>query len=101
MIALQLKDHVAIPLRWKDFQFPRRCPFDVKSILEAEPMAGGKESEEGRQTVFFTSLDPSVGETEEEFNNDMSRPKKWHYERRRKRIINDLSRPKKWHYKCE
>ena len=34
----------------------------------------GKESRAGRQTVFFTSLDPWGNEIEEHFQGDMSKP---------------------------
>ena len=48
--------------------------FNVKSILEAGFIAGGEESKEGRHIVFCTD------ETQEEFNNDLSRPRKVHNE---------------------
>ena len=35
----------------------------------------GKDTEEGRRTVFFTPLDP-FGDDTEEFNNDFSKPGK-------------------------
>ena len=63
VIAPELMGHVAIPLRWKEFLFHRGCSVNVK-ILEAGLIACGEESKEGRQTVFFTPLDPWGDETE-------------------------------------
>ena len=74
VIAPELMGHVAVPLRWKEFLFHRGCSCNVTSILEGGLIAGGNESREGRQTVFFTPLD-SWGD-EEEFNNDLSRAEK-------------------------
>ena len=51
MIAIELMNHVAVPLRWKEFRY------------HVGLMAGGKDIEEGQQTVFFTPLDPLVDET--------------------------------------
>ena len=62
--------HDAIPSKWKEFLFHRGCSFSVKSVLDAGIVAGGKESKEGRQTVFFTPLDPWCNETDEEFDGD-------------------------------
>ena len=58
MLAPELMGQVAIPFNWKQFLFHRGCSFNLKSILDAALIAGGKESKEGRQTVFFTPLDP-------------------------------------------
>ena len=52
MIAPELMGHVAIPFKWKEFLFHRGCSFNLKSISDAGLMASGKESKEGRQTVF-------------------------------------------------
>ena len=64
----ELMGHVAIPYKWKEFLIHRRCSFDVSSIKE------------GRQTIFFTPLDPLGGNPdEEELGDDLSRPRKRHY----------------------
>ena len=47
MIALELMSHVAIPFKWIESLFHRECSFNVKSILEARLIEGGKESQEG------------------------------------------------------
>ena len=67
-----LMEHVGIPFEWKEFEFHRGCSFNGMSILDAGLMTGGKERMQGRQTVFFTSLDPWRDETEEEFDGVMS-----------------------------
>ena len=50
------------------------------SITKSGLVAGGKESKEGRQTVFFTPLDPfgSDAHEQEEPSEDCSRPRKVH-----------------------
>ena len=78
LIALELMNHVAIPLRWKEFQFHVGNSFTVNSILQAALIAGGKGTQEGRQTVFFTLLYPFGGETEREYD-DWTVPTKAHY----------------------
>ena len=65
MIALKLMGHVAIPCNWKEFVFHRGCSFNINSILETGLIAGGRESKEGRQTIFFTHLNP-FGENPDE-----------------------------------
>ena len=79
MIAPELMGHVAIPFKWKEFSFHRGCSFNARSILDAGRIAGGKESKEGRQTVFCTPSDPWRHETEEEFDGDITKPRKVHY----------------------
>ena len=39
----------------------------MKSILQAGLTAGGKDTKEGRHTVFFTPYDPLGDEAEEEY----------------------------------
>ena len=57
--------HVAIPYNWREFVFHRGCYFNIKSILETRLTAGGSERKEGRQTIFFTLLNP-FGENPDE-----------------------------------
>ena len=80
MIAPDLMGHVAIPSRWKEFLFHRGCSSDMTSIHRARLIVGGK-GKEGRQAVFFTPLTCFFGDKpeEEEFNNDVPRPIKVHY----------------------
>ena len=51
-ISPELMGHVLLPQRWKEFIFHEGCSFHVKSILEHGLIAGGKQSRDGRQTVF-------------------------------------------------
>ena len=67
--------HVAIPLRCEEFLYQKGSSFNVDSIPQVGLIASGKDTEEGRQTVFFTPLDPSGDDTEEEFD-DFSQPRK-------------------------
>ena len=66
LIALDFMGHVAIPYRWKKFLFHRGCSFDVTSILRSGLIAGGRESKEGTQTIFFTPLTPTGDNPDEE-----------------------------------
>ena len=59
LIAPELLNHVAIPPRWKEYLYHVGSFFAVNSILQAGLIAGGRDTEEGRQTVFFTFLDPT------------------------------------------
>ena len=66
LIAPELMGHVAIPYKWKEFLFHRGCSYDVSSILKSGLIAGGRESEEGGQTIFFTPLSPFGDNPDEE-----------------------------------
>ena len=65
-MAPELMGHVAIPYIWKEFLFHRGCSFDVTSILRSGLIAGGRESKEGRHTIFFTPLNPFGDNPDEE-----------------------------------
>ena len=64
LIEPELIAHVAIPVN-RIFLVRQGCSFNLKFILEAGLITGGKESREGRQTVFFTPLDSWGDEIEE------------------------------------
>ena len=53
--------------RWKEFLYHRGCSFNVNPILQTGPTAGGKDTKEGDK------------ESEEELNNDLSRPRKAYF----------------------
>ena len=81
MIAPELMGHVAIPYKWKEFLFHRGCSYNVQSILGSGLIAGGRESKQGRQTVFFAPLNPfGSNPDEEKLSGDLSNPRKVHYE---------------------
>ena len=52
--------YIRIPYQWKEYVFHWACSFSIKSILEDGLIPGGKKSDKGRQTVFFTPLNPLV-----------------------------------------
>ena len=80
LTALELMGHVAIPCKWKESLFHRGCSFNVTSILTSGLIAGGRESKEGRQTIFFTPLNPFGDNPDEEGpSEDLSKPRKVHY----------------------
>ena len=78
VIACELMDHVAIPIEWKEFLFQRG--YSINTNLTYGTHRYGKESKEGRQTVFFTPLDPWRDETEEEFDSDLFKSRTVHYQ---------------------
>ena len=55
-------------LNWKEYIFSGW--FSIQSILENGLIPGGKESDKGRQTVFFTPLNPYGGDSDEEERRD-------------------------------
>ena len=62
----ELRD--VIPYRWKQFIFHVGRARDQYSIAEVGLVAGGKERKEGRQTIFFTPLDPFNSDADEAVN---------------------------------
>ena len=72
--------HVAIPYKRKEFLLHSGCSFNVTSILTSGLMARGRESKEGRQTIFFTPLNPfGDNPDEEEPGDDVSATRIVHY----------------------
>ena len=57
-IMPELMVYVSIPYDWKEFIYHKGSAFDHWSTIKTGLVAGGKESKEGRQIVFFTPLDP-------------------------------------------
>ena len=54
----ELMGYVLIPYNWKEYIHHRGCSFSIQSVLENVLIPGGHESDQGRQTVFFTPLYP-------------------------------------------
>ena len=80
IVVPELMSHVELPHDWKESVLHRGCSFNIKSILETGLIAGGTESKEGRQTIFFTPLNP-FGEIqdEEEPGGGLSKTRKVQY----------------------
>ena len=79
LIAPELMGQVAIPYKWKEFLFHRGFSFNVTSILTSGLIAGGRKNKEGRQTIFFTPLNPfGYDPDEEEPGEELSKPRKVH-----------------------
>ena len=80
LTAPELMGHAAIPYKWKEFLFHRGCSCNVTSILTSGLIAGGRESKEGRQTVFFTPLNPfGYNPDKAGPSDDLSKPRKVHH----------------------
>ena len=81
--------YVRIPDNWKKYIDHRGCSFSIQSILENGLILGGHESDKGRQTVFFTPLNPFGGDSvEEEPRDDHTIPQKVHFHSRWRRKQN-------------
>ena len=95
VIEPEMTGHVCIPLNWKQFVFHRSCSFHLKSMLGAGPIARERQGREKRRTVFLTPLNPSGAESEEEFHDDLTKPRRVHYKNRvetlsRHRLVDPL-----------
>ena len=81
IISPKLMNYVMIPYKWKRFIFPVGRARDQYSIEEVGLMAGGKERKEGRQTIFFTPLDPFNSDADEaESITDNNKPRQVQYQ---------------------
>ena len=74
-------NYVMIPYKWKRFIYHVDRARDQHSIAEIGLVAGGKERKDGRQTIFFTPLDPFSSDADEaESITDTSKPRKVQYQ---------------------
>ena len=81
IISPRLMNFVMIPNKWKRFIYHLGRARDQYSIAEAGLVAGGKERKEGRQTIFFTPLDPFNSDADEaESITDIKKPRKVQYQ---------------------
>ena len=55
-----LLDSVKIPYMWSEYLYHVGSSLCMHSIIHAGLIAGGKDAEEGRQTVFFKSVNPII-----------------------------------------
>ena len=78
MVDPALLDNVEVPLGWTEYLYHVGCSRTMHSTLEAGLIVSGQDAKEGRQTVFFTALDPTSNEPHDEYQ-DLSRPRKVHY----------------------
>ena len=66
----ELMEYIRIPHKWKEYFFHRGHSFSIQSIRENGLILGGKESDRGRQSIFFTPLNPFGGNSDEEEPSD-------------------------------
>ena len=77
----RLMNYVMIPQKWKRFIYHVGLVRGQYSIAKIGFVAGGKEREEGRQTIFFTPLDPFISDADEaESVTDTTKPRKVKYQ---------------------
>ena len=78
IISPILMNYVLVPYRWKRFIYHVGRARYQHSKAEVGLVAGGKE---GRQTIFFTPLDPFNSDADEaELITDIKKPTKAHYQ---------------------
>ena len=53
-----LPDNVMLPMNFAKYIYHDCCSHDLHSIFQSGLIAGGKDARKGRQTVFFTAVDP-------------------------------------------
>ena len=78
-LAPELMGHITIPYNGNEFVFHRGCSVNINSILQTGLIAEERESLEGRQTIFFTPLNPFGDPDQEASGEDLSTPRKVHY----------------------
>ena len=77
VISPRLMKYVMIPYKWKRVIYHVGRARDRYSIAEIGLVAGGKERKEGRQSFFFTPLDPFYSDADEaESFSDLKKPRK-------------------------
>ena len=64
-----LQDSVAIPYNWNDYMCHIGAPRDCNSVCKSGLIAIGKDTKEGRQTVFITAVDPRTAPRKEELSD--------------------------------
>ena len=81
IIPSRRMNYVMTPCKWKRFIYHVGRARDQYSIAEIGLVAGGKERKEGRQTIFFTLLDPFNSDADEaESITDTTKPRKVQYQ---------------------
>ena len=79
IISPRLMTYVMIPCKWKQFIYHVGRARNQYSMAEAGLVAKRKERKEGRQTIFFTPLDPFDSDADEaESITDFKEPRKVH-----------------------
>ena len=80
-VSPRLMNFEMIPYTWKEFIYHVGRARDQYSIAVAGLVAGGKARKEGRQTIFFTPLDPFNSDANEaELITDFNKAIKLHYQ---------------------
>ena len=83
IISPRLMNHVMILYKCERFIYHVGRARDQYSIAEIGLVAGGKERKEGRQTIFFSPLDPFNSDANESDSiTDLKKPRKVKYQSR-------------------
>ena len=73
-----LLDNVGIPYNWSRYIYHVGSSLDLHSVIHSRLIAGGKDTRQGRQTVFFTAVNPVTGSQQDE-SYDVMKPRKVPY----------------------
>ena len=82
-----LLDNFQIPFTWSEYFYHVGSSLDLHATIHSGLIAGGRDTKEGRQTVFFRAVNPFSNSQEEEYQ-DVSKPRKEHYKNKWK-VIQD------------
>ena len=70
-----LQDNVMLPNNFVKYIYHVGCSHDLHSIIQSGLIAGGKDARKGRQTVFFTVVDPMHEHLTKEQYYDVTQPR--------------------------
>ena len=90
-VDLSLQANVEIPYKWIDHIYHAGSSHDCNFVLRSSLVAGQEDSKEGRQAVFFTSVDP-INEPQEKKLHDVTKPRQVPYRTRWKVYENAVYR---------
>ena len=80
-VDLSLQANVEIPYQWIAYIYHAGSSHDCNSVQRSSLVAGLEDAKEGRQAVFFTSVDP-MNEPQEKKVHDVTKPRQVLYRTR-------------------
>ena len=74
LIDPALQDNVLFPSDFAEYIYHVGSSHDIHSIIQSELIPGGKEIKKGRQTVFFTAVNPMSIHPHKQRDYDVTNP---------------------------
>ena len=75
LIDPSLQDNVLIPNNFFEYTYHIGCAINLRSITNSELILGGQNLSKGKQTVFFTAVDPMNKEHKDPYDIDLEAPR--------------------------